>query len=547
MLETIKAFSALSEEFVELSLRHNPVRATQAGIHDYDRALPDDSPDGFRERATWLRDLEQRLTASVPWQELPAEHRVDYGVLRAAIATERADLEEIRFHQRNPALFPETALNAIFLLTARPFAPLEERKEAILDRLIAIPDYLKAARANLQQVPEPWLGIATEVNLAGPGFVDEVCRLLERHFPGEGERIEHAGSRARQGFFQYQQFLEQELENRIGGTFSIGERWMAYRIERTHMLNLDCAALDALGREHVARTQRMLDEEARRLDSRRSWRELIAEGRKRHPEATKVREAYVAEVERARRFVLERRIAPIPEGEKLVVTDTPVFQRAIVPLAAYLPPAPFDEDRTGHLFVTPVDSARGKEDQLQQLEQHSYAELALVAVHETFPGHHLQLLHAHRAGSRLRRLCQSPLTIEGWALYCEELMHEQGFYLDPLTRLFQLRDLLWRACRVVVDVGLQCGKLKFMEAVDYLTETAMIERLNAVSEVRRYTMTPTQPLAFLVGKLELLAIRDEARRRLGSRFDLADFHRRLLALGSVPPALLREELIPQLV
>jgi uncharacterized protein (DUF885 family) len=546
MLETIRTFSALSEEFVELSLKHHPVRATQAGLHDYDHLLPDDSPDGYSERATWLRDLEQRLMASVPWQELTAEHRVDYALLRSAIATERADVEEIRFHQKNPAIFPDTALRGIFLLTARAFAPIEDRKEAILDRLLAIPDYLKAARANLQQVPEPWLGIATEVNLAGPGFVDEVCRMLERQFPGEGERIEHAGSRARQGFFQYQQFIENELEPRVGGTFAIGERWMNHRLERTHMLTMDCAAVEALGREHVAHTLQALADEAGRIDPARGWKDLIADGRLRHPEVTRVREAYAAEAERARRFVADRKIVPIPEGEKLVVADTPLFQRAVVPMASYMAPAPFDEDRTGHLFVTPVDGTRRKEDQQQQLQQHSYAELALVTVHETFPGHHVQQLHARHAGSRLRRLCESPLLVEGWALYCEELMHEQGFYLDPLTRLFQLRDLLWRACRVVVDVGLQRGTLTFMQAVDYLVETAMVERVNAVSEVRRYTMTPTQPLAYLIGKLELLALRDEARRRLGPAFDLSEFHARLLGLGSLPPALLREELLPAL-
>jgi len=546
MLETIKTFSALSEEFVEVSLKHHPVRATQAGLHDYDHLLPDDSPDGYRERASWLRDLEQRLIASVPWQELPPEHRVDYALLRSAIATERADVEEIRFHQKNPAIFPDTALRGIFLLTARAFAPIEDRKEAILDRLLAIPDYLKAARANLQQVPEPWLGIATEVNLAGPGFVDEVCRMLERQFPGEGERIEHAGSRARQGFFQYQQFIENDLEPKVGGTFAIGDRWMNHRLERTHMLTMDCATVEALGREHVQATLQALTAEAQGIDPAKNWKDLIADGRLRHPEVTRVREAYAAEAERARRFVTEKNIVPIPEGEKLVVADTPLFQRAIVPLASYMGPAPFDEDRTGHLFVTPVDGTRRKEDQQQQLQQHSYAELALVTVHETFPGHHVQQLHARRAGSRLRRLCESPLLVEGWALYCEELMHEQGFYLDPLTRLFQLRDLLWRACRVVVDVGLQRGTLTFMQAVDYLVETAMVERVNAVSEVRRYTMTPTQPLAYLVGKLELLALRDEVRRRLGPAFDLADFHARLLALGSLPPALLREELLPAL-
>jgi uncharacterized protein (DUF885 family) len=167
-------------------------------------------------------------------------------------------------------------------------------------------------------------------------------------------------------------------------------------------------------------------------------------------------------------------------------------------------------------------------------------------VHEAYPGHHLQLCHAGRAGSRLRQLADSSLFAEGWALYCEELMHELGYYLDPVTRVFQLRDLLWRACRVVIDVGLHTGKLTFMQAVDYLVEEAMLERLNAVMEVKRYTLMPTQPMSYLIGKLQILALRDEARKRLGDRFDLARFHTALLAGGTLPPALVREELFQRL-
>ena len=118
MLETVKTFTALSEEFVELYMRHHPVQATLAGIHDYDERLPDDSPNGIRERITWLRDLEQRLVASVPWQELPIEQRVDFGLLRSRLGAMRADLEEVKIQARNPALYPETALTGIFLLMA---------------------------------------------------------------------------------------------------------------------------------------------------------------------------------------------------------------------------------------------------------------------------------------------------------------------------------------------------------------------------------------------------------------------------------------------
>jgi uncharacterized protein (DUF885 family) len=120
-------------------------------------------------------------------------------------------------------------------------------------------------------------------------------------------------------------------------------------------------------------------------------------------------------------------------------------------------------------------------------------------------------------------------------------MHEQGYYTDRVSRLYQLKDLLWRACRVVVDVGLHTGRLSSGEAVDFLVENALVERANAEMEVKRYALTPTQPMSFLLGKTLLLEIRDETRRRLGGRFNLYDFHAALLASGSVPPTLLREE------
>jgi uncharacterized protein (DUF885 family) len=541
MLDTIKTFSALSEEFVEVFMRHHPVEATRVGLHDYDDRLPDDSPEGFREKSTWLRDIEQRLLTTVPWQELPVEQRVDYALLRSRLAMLRADLDELRTPTRNPVRFAETALHSVYLLLARPFAPIEERKEHVLTRLMAIPDYLEAASRNLDSVPALFLDVATEINTSGHAYIDDIVRTLARRFPGESERIEHAGSRARVGFIRYQEYLDVQIRPSATANFGIGERWMNYKLERGHMLTLDCKGLEALGREHVVAARVRLETEARRLDPSRTWQEQIADAKTRHPEALRLREAYEAEVERAHRFVEEKNLVPMIDAP-LEVVDTPRFERAVVPYATYLPPAAFDAEQTGYLYVTPIDTNRPRDEQMLRLRGHNYGGLPLMVVHESYPGHHLQTCHAHRNGSRLRKLAESELMAEGWALYCEEMMYEQGFFLDPVSRIFQLKDLLWRACRVVLDVSLQCGKMSLGEAVAYLEQEAQLERPVAEAEVRRYALMPTEPMSYLVGKTLLLELRAEAARKLGNRFDLRQFHAELLKSGTVSPTLVREEL-----
>jgi uncharacterized protein (DUF885 family) len=191
--------------------------------------------------------------------------------------------------------------------------------------------------------------------------------------------------------------------------------------------------------------------------------------------------------------------------------------------------------------VTPVDLSRGRERVEAQLGGHSDASISLIAAHEAFPGQHLQLSHATSEGSRLRRLHESPLLTDGWALYSEELMREQGFYSDPAASLVLARNLLWRACRVVLDVELHCGRMTFGEAVEYLENHVMLDRESAEMEVKRHALRPCEALCYHVGKSLLLSLREEVRQQLGARFDLGAFHAAVLGSGSIPLFLVREE------
>jgi uncharacterized protein (DUF885 family) len=166
----------------------------------------------------------------------------------------------------------------------------------------------------------------------------------------------------------------------------------------------------------------------------------------------------------------------------------------------------------------------------------------IVALHEAYPGHHLQLVHANGHPSRLRRFFTNNVFCEGWALDCEQLMRDLGFIGSPIGHLMQLRDQLWRACRVVIDAGLHTRGMTVEEAVRWLVEEARLEEPNAISEVKRYTTSPTQPMSYLIGKREVLRLRDEYRGRVGDGFTLRAFHDALLSHGTIPPALVRQEL-----
>lgn len=537
MLETVRTFTALSEEFVEESLRLWPVEATAAGIHDYDHLLPDDTPDGFRARSAWLRDLEQRLAASVTWEELSTEHRVDYALLRSRISVLRAELEEIRTHARDPVACLRTALDGVALLVTRPFAPLEERREAIIGRLMAIPEYLAAAGAGLEQVPATWVELALEVTDGGPSFLNDVAHALLRAFPNDAERIEHAGVRAVAGFIAFRETLERDLGPCASGDFALGERWLDFRIEREHLLPLKNAALEQLGREHVTRLRRLLEQEALRLDPHRSWREQIEEARwPAEPGARRV--ALAAELERARAFVAERQLVPVPEVP-LAVAEAGAWQRSLRAGLAYLSPAPFDLEPAGVLLAPALDGARRS---TAQAASPARTGPALAAAREGWPGRHLQGALAIHCGSRLRRLAGNSVFADGWALYAEESMAEEGFCPAPADRLGLILDLLAGAGRAVADVGLHGGRMSLAAAAGYLADEALFGRAEALAEAKRLTLAPAQALGGLVGRLQIIELREEAKRRLGARYDRLDFHAALLASGTLPPALIGEEL-----
>ena len=213
------------------------------------------------------------------------------------------------------------------------------------------------------------------------------------------------------------------------------------------------------------------------------------------------------------------------------------------PFAAYVPPGVFESDQRGFFWVTPPSDDATPEAIESCLQNHLHPGIPGTVAHEGYPGHHLQLALANRSGRRVRHLFVTPVLIEGWAFYCEELMAEEGFYEDRRARVLQLKDQLWRACRVVIDAGMQTRGMSVEEAVRMLVEVACLEEPSARGEVLRYTRSATQPMSYAVGKEEILGLREAYRRLRGAAFTLREFHDRLLSFGSIPVSFISQRVL----
>ena len=194
-------------------------------------------------------------------------------------------------------------------------------------------------------------------------------------------------------------------------------------------------------------------------------------------------------------------------------------------------------------MLTPIEAWMSEDQQLARLRSHHDAWIPIIAVHEAYPGHHVHALKTRENPRVLRRIAREPIFSEGWGLFTEELMVELGFLQGDEIRLTQLRNRMWRAARVILDSSLHTGKMTVEEAVDFLVESVRFERYAAELEVGMYTRRPTYVLGYLIGMQELMAIRNDYFSEFGEPSPPSVFYDRLLGIGSIPPALVRKELL----
>ena len=520
-------YDLVETRFVRL-VRDNPVLATAVGLHQDDDLLGDGGRDAVLGELQDERDHLAEVEALDP-AGLSPQARVERDLEVHNVRRAIFDIDDLRLWERRSFALDHIG-DSLFLLFARDHASLVERLDAIAGRLEATATYLEEAktRATVPQVRR-WQQIEIESAAELPTFFDEIVAAGSAVLPpAEQRRLERASESAKIAVDLYASWLE--------GTFPAGTDEWAIGRERHEALialrafdSLDGDAILALGWERLHEERAARAATAGEIDPDGNEASVIARVKGDQPaDFDAALGAYRDSMLRARSHLIEHDLVTVPADERIDVIATPEYLRNVIPFAAYFEPAAFDADPKGIYVVTP--SVGHDPDAMRE---HNFSSISNTSIHEAYPGHHLQLDTARRIPSLTRLLTDAPEFVEGWGMYSELMMREQGFD-DGAFRVAMHTDAIWRACRMILDVRLHRGELTVDEAVDFMVEQTSFQRSNAAAEVSWYTYRPTYPLSYLLGRTLLLGLRADEQRRLGERFSLKTFHDTLLQNGSLP-------------
>ncbi len=549
-----REFSALEKDFVEYYLKTNPSVATSVGEHRYDDRLEDMSVAAVEANLRTCRGYLDRLRA-IDGSGLSRDRAIDARLLEQNIELILLDLEEDRAYRNNPQLYTEILANSIYGVLSQQSAPLEERLDRIANRLDEFPRFVAQAIANLDNPPKIRTEVAIDVTRGLIAFLEGDVLREAAQGKRMQDRVKGSFVPAREALARFQSFLENDLLNRSFGDVRIGEESFRRRFElslgtdMTPEMMVDAAyrELDAVHERMFAlaapiyeeMTGEAIPEETDYEERNRIVAAVLADIADDHPEPRGLLDACRAAYAEAEGFVRQRDLVALPESP-LIIDTAPPFLR-VTQIAASIAPGAFDPDGRYYFMVSPVPDYLSPEQAELFMREYNSEMIRIVTIHEAMPGHFVQLARAARSASPVRSAFSSPALCEGWAVYAQGLMVEEGFRGGGRFALVADKYYLRVIVNALLDSGMHREGMQEDEAVRLSVQEAFQDGSDALAKWRRRVgIYPSYLSSYFVGALEIRSIREDASRAWGERFSLKDFHERLLACGSIPPKYARE-------
>jgi uncharacterized protein (DUF885 family) len=533
-------FSKLTEDFVYGSLALSPVSATQAGYHEHegvklDEKLDDFSPSGIEATRKFYAGFHDRL-AGIDQQALSAEERADYQIIQNATDLSLEDLQEIQSYRHNPTVYVELVGNALFTPFVLEYAPLDTRFGQIMKRLSLVPVLMDQAKMNLADSPEVWNRVAREEN---DGNIDLIDKTLRAKAPANLKAdFDKAAAPALESLRSFNAYLKDDLAKRTSDWRLGKERYskkfaytlVAGKTPEEVLSEAEAALKDA--REQMAK-----------LAAPHSIREALDAIAKQHTTPEHFMDEARKGLDVATEFVRQKHLVTFPSRSNLQVIPTPEFMRGTYGVAGFNPAPAFEPQLGAFYWVTPIPNNWPKERIDSKLREYNRYGLMQITIHEAMPGHYVQFEVADNLEPKSRRALRNIYGnvpyVEGWALYTQQMMSEEGFLDNSVElRLTFYKQLLRSIANSILDIRLQTMGMTDQQALDLMINDTFQEKEEATAKLQRAQLTSCQLPTYFVGLRGWLDTREEYKKRKGSAFVLSEFHDAALKESAVPlPAL----------
>lgn len=523
----VKALHAIGENWISKTCELFPEQGSRWGFQKFEPLLSGNSPLVHRKYTLMLEDTLRRVE-DLPECAFTGDAWLDRRGFLARLRTEILFSRDLKRWQTDPHQHAGAAVDSVFDLVVRAPGNLIRALPAIESRLQQIPAFL-AAGLECVRLPVPhWTTLAVK---SCEGSV-EFLQGLEPELVKISSDPRHTRSLLRSAEAAFKDFAGAIERKKQGsaGSFAIGREKFEFLIRERLGFDFSLREARAVGERLIARQDYLLQRAAAKI-GRRPALELIEEAAARWTPPGSLLEHYQRTTRDIKRKLAGADLVTLPKGESLKVLPVPPFLRHQFPTAAYNPPQPFARSQTGIFWVNDL-SLEQPDLQKKMAEVRQHFGLELTAVHEGYPGHHLQFVVQFKHPSRLRRIFEHSIFYEGWTMWCEQMAVDHGLVDIPHARLIQLHDALWRAHRIVIDCGLQEGSLTHAAAARRLQQGVGFTAARAKGDVNWYTSSPTVPMSYLLGRLEV----EKLHRRLviGNGWTLRQFNDWMLSHGSLP-------------
>jgi len=544
------AFQKIAHDYIEQYFRANPEDATELGDHRFDGQLTDYSPEARAKDLAAQKDFRDKLNA-IDGSQLTGANNVDFRILKENIDYQIFRAEELKEPEWNPLVYMDSLANSLYLLVARDFASPEQRIPNLRQRMEGIPRVIAQAKANLQHPPRVHTETAIEQTQGAINLVREGLAPLLDRTPQIKKDLAPLQEKTAATLDDYKKWLQNDLLPRSDGNFRLGAEKYRQKLRFALASDLSMEEIMKRAQADLKQTQTAIYETALPLykkyfpntdaatlaDKHKVTAAVLDKLAEQHPDdATVV--GYAKEVVgEATNFVRSHNLVTIPDTP-LDVIAMPEFKRGVA-IAYCDSPGPLDKTGKTFFAVAPTPKDWSKKRKESFFREYNNYQIRDLTVHEAMPGHYLQIAHANefRAPTLVRAIFRSGPFIEGWAVYCEQLMAEQG-YGGSEVKMQQLKMRLRAIGNAILDQSIHAGNMTEKEAMDLMMKETFQQEGEAVAKWKRARLTSAQLSTYFVGASEHLDLRAAAEKK--PDFDLKKYNDQVISYGSPPVKYVRQ-------